>query len=247
MKLTNYLNITYLRITRYGVALLACMILAGCGKEQAPEPPLTETKLVLQIFKDLKEKKHQDAADQLTRLTAIQPQNEFLYQLKSAELDNIYLDRILELIADNDLDEAIVMLKKAEISQGRSKRLVELQKELTFLVQIRDLVKAVEYPVSGAKLEEDAVKLKRLLKDYAPAAPYLPALDAKIAVSRQMRRTEQSRAMFSVYSDIAVARKAGDKDMAAVLTAVLICAEPDRKTRDLADYVIQTYSRQDEQ
>ena len=222
-------------------------IFTGCGKKAAPDPPLTETKLVLRIFKDLQLKQHQRAADQITRLIAMKPDDEFLYQLKTSELDNIYLDHIQVMVAENKLDEAIDLLRKAEVAQGRNKRFVEIQKDLQTLVEIRNLVQAIEYPVSGEKLEADAVKLKAILRDYKPGLAYLPVVEEKIAISRLMRRTEQHRALFSIYSDIAVARKNGDKDMASLLTAVLICAEPDRKTRDLADYVIQNCTRQEQE
>lgn len=226
---------------KYLLLLSLPLIFTGCGKGPAPEPPVAETKLIMQIFKDLKEKQHESAANQLNRLVAIRTDNEFLYQLKTSELDNIYLDQVQQLVSQNKLEEAIELLKKAEIAQGRSKKLLAIRNDLTALLEIQTLVKDIEYPSSGTKLEHDANKLRNILKEYKPGMVYLPLLDERIKMSRKMQQTENHRALFSIYSDIAVARKNGDKGMAATLTAILMMGEPDRQTRDLADYVIQNY------
>ena len=215
--------------------------LTGCGEKAAPEPPLDETKLVLQIFNDMKAKRYEPAADQISRLIAIQPTNEFLYQLKSTELDNVYFEQIQRLVAADKIDEALECLKRAELAVGRNKKILMLRDELEKINQIRPLVRSLESPASSDRLESDANRLKELLADFPPGQPYLRYISDKTNLVRNLRARENRRALFSIYSDIALARHNGDNDTAVLLVAVLLCSDPDRKTRDLADYVIQTY------
>ncbi|MDD3117987.1 MAG: hypothetical protein PHQ27_02290 [Victivallales bacterium] len=225
------------------LAVVLAVTFAGCGKKPAPEPPLDEIKLVLQIYQDLGARRHEQAAAQISRLIAIQQENEFLYQLRSSELDNVYLERVQQLVAADKLDAALQCLKEAELQLGRNKRITDLSAELTMIDRIRRLVVAVEAPANGAAMEKDATQLKLLLEEYPPGQPYIPLVDQKIRLSQILQVREQQRALFSIYSDIARAGSRGDKDMAAVLTAVLLAAEPDQKTLDLADYVIQACNK----
>ncbi len=216
-------------ITFLAVSSAAAM-LSGCGKKTAPEPPLSEQQLTIQIFNDLKAKRRQSACSKLSRLIALDKNNTFLYELRSSEQNNIYIDKVKKLVAKNDFAGAVREIEQAEIRFGRNPQLKNVKDDLLFFGKVKLLVQQISDPANGKAMEKSCIELKKLIVSYKPAAKYLPLVESKLELAKLLQETEDERAVFSIYSDIIDLSQSGDSKLSNVLMAELDVLNPDKTT-----------------
>lgn len=208
----------------------ATVILSGCGDKTAPEPPLTEPQMTIQIFKDLRAKRRQSACSKLTRMIALDKNNAFLYELRSGEQNNIYIDKVKKLVAKDDFAGAVKELEQAEIRIGRNPHLTKIKEDLEFFSKVKVLVNEIAEPSNGKAMEKNCIELKKLINSYKPAAKYLPLVETKLELAKLLQETEDERAVFSIYSDIIDLSQSGDTRLSSILMAELDILNPDKAT-----------------
>lgn len=215
--------------------VLMLLVVVGCGKKTAPPPPMTNSRLVLQIFAALKDKSHETAYNQICRLSAIEKNDVFLGALKNSELANLYIEKAQLQVDKMQLSTARENLDKALLTYGRNKTFLDAQTAIDSLLKIQELAPLVEYPRSGAQLEKDAGEMVVLLEKLPGAGPYLAMVKEKIELARSMQLIENERAVFSLYTELIRLRQVGEGRMADVLTAELGFVAPPADQLGLAD------------
>ncbi len=221
-------------------------ILSGCGKKTAPEPPLTEPQMTIQIFKDLKAKQRQSACSKITRMIALDKNNAFLYELKTGEQNNMCIDKVKALIAKNDFDGAIKEIEQAEIRFGRNPQLAKTKEDLEFFRKIKLLVQDIINPPNGKAMEKSCIELKKLIITYKPAEKFLPLVKTKLKLAKLLQETEDERAVFSIYSDMIDLSQSGDSKLSNVLMAELDVLNPDRETLNRIDALMKATAKDTE-
>ena len=231
---------TFARCFKIFAATLSTLLLltaAGCGQKPAPEPPLTNSRLILQILSALKKQSHETAYNQICRLTAIEKNDVFLGTLKNSELCNMYIEKCQEEIDKMRLPQAKAIIDKALLTYGRNKTFMDALTAIDSLNKIQALAPQVEYPKSGLQLEKDAAEMVAMLEKLPGSGPYIPMIKEKLELAKAMQLIENERALFSLYAEMTRFRQEGNQRMADLLAAELSAGQPSHHMLQLADWL----------
>jgi len=202
------------------------LLLNGCGKAQAPEPPLTNSRLLLQILAALQEKSHDTAYNQISRLLEAKKSDVFLTILQNNELCNIYLEKAQRQLDQGQFKEAGKTIQDAMLTYGRNPTFLAAQRDIETLSKIQALMPAVDHPANGSQLEKNTTQILKLLDTLPDANGYRAGFQRLQQQARVTQLRENDRALFSLYSEIVRLRAAGDEKLANLLTSEFYSANP---------------------
>jgi|GEM_PF-1966548 len=146
--------------------LIPVMIFSGCSKK-TEEMRTVRPKLVLDIFKLIKQEKHDEAVVQIKKLKELEPTNTHLPVLEEVEKNNSDLKKINELLREKEKQtEATDQLKKIAEERGiNEKELLQTAEKLRDVVRMEKLTDIIVAPVPSFDPKTGFRPASRVLKD----------------------------------------------------------------------------------
>jgi len=209
----------------YIVLSLSVILIAGCGQEAIPDPPLIKSKTVLDTFTALEQCEHEVAIKKISRLRELDPNNVFLANLEVLEKNNSVIKAAQEKIDDNDLKGALATVSDGIMKYGRHDNLMNVQKKLKIITKIEDILEIFRSPRDSDQLLGAAKQLKKIGDVYKPSAIFLPLAKEKISEAKVMHNWEIKRAVIDLVSQMNDMQEANDSDL-PLLYAILENEDP---------------------
>lgn len=136
------------------VLLLVC----GCSKKTAPDPPLARAELTLRLNDALKLARYNEAIPIIDKLLALDPDDADLMDMRDRIIGNICVERTRKYINSKKLEKALKYVQKQRRQYPMLPRLQILEAEVSNLIALRDaaaeLVRAKTIPELTAALEK---------------------------------------------------------------------------------------------
>ena len=136
-------------------------LVTSCSKESAPDPARSENKLVFELFNTLKSNDHKATLKKVERLRIITPGSLFLVNLDNVERMNLITTAVNELIAKNNLLEAIEYVTESASLYPGLKELQVIKKELSQLHKIEELIIQTANSKEAADLRQSIILLQK--------------------------------------------------------------------------------------
>lgn len=181
--------------------------IAGCGKKEIPDPPLSQIRLVSDIFKNLDENKHEQAIDKIIKLKAIDPENAFLSEVEENEVNNIYLSTVQQQLNSGDVNAALKTIDQARKKHGLYRSLMQADAELKNLRALQESVARMQQAESSEPVYAEIELCRKIVSEYPPAKTLEPMLQKKQREADRMARQENIRARFSLLCDTVTSRQ----------------------------------------
>jgi hypothetical protein len=223
----------FYRIFLLSAILPLQLLYQGCGRNSAPDPPLSRSRLTLELFKNLEKKKHDIALAKIRRLRQIDKNNIFLAYLELNELSNIALISAGKELEKGRPEKALKILSSAEKEIRGSKRLTEAVKKILFVKKISELLKKMNRPVDSIQLARAAVAFRTIMKSFPPSQVFAPYVNKKIRIAYQLEKVENKEAVKSLISEIKIALNENN-NLAETMLAELAVENP-------GHYMIENY------
>jgi len=185
---------------------------------------------LLQVFAALKEKSHETAYNQITRLVSIEKNDVFLSSLKNSELNNIYLEKAQNQLDKLQFKEAQKTISEAMLTYGRNRTFLAAQKDIETMGKIYELSQKMNKVSTGAEMEKNTTEMISLLEQLPSGKQYIPAFKNRLETAHKMQTVENERALFSMYSEIAYQRQLGNEAIANLIAAELYACDPSKET-----------------
>lgn len=177
-------------------SLVACLFPSGCGKKTAPDPNLIRSRLTLGLYDSLDKEDHHSTINQVKRLQALDPGNSYLPILLNLEKDNLIIIEAQKKLSNGDLEGAAKIINDAIADEGRREALLNAQKQIVILKELKHLVNSILSPENAFQLAKDAIKLRNIVEKYPPAQKLSPFIDAKLDLAIRLNQYEKERALF---------------------------------------------------
>jgi hypothetical protein len=220
-------------------AALLCVFAAGCGKRVIPDPPLTQNKLVIELFKNLANNEHEMAIDKIIKLRAIETENQYLPQMEEFEVSNIYTDSIQKCLDSGDIDAALKIVDDARKRYGLYRSLIAAEEDLKTLKSIQESMDKILSSDSSEQILLEVEQIKKNTASYTPAKKLLPMLAFQQQLADNMANQENRRAKFSLLADLTTARK--EKHSTANILAAQLALEnmlPENKNSKIRENLL---------
>lgn len=146
--------------------LIPVMMFTGCSKE--PEEMRTvRPELILDIFKSIKQDRHDEAVVQVKKLRELEPTNTYLPILEEVEKNNSDLKKINELLREKEKEtEATDQVKKIAEQRGiNEKELLQTAEKLQDMVRMEKLTDIMISPSPSFDPDTGFRPASRVLKD----------------------------------------------------------------------------------
>lgn len=186
---------------------------SGCGKKEVPDPPLSRSRLTIEMFKNLEENKHEQAIEKIIKLKAIDAENIFLSELEESEVSNIYTGDVQRQLNAGDIEAAIKIVDAARKRHGLYRSLIQADAELKKLKSLQESISNMLQAESSEQVFAEIEQSGKIVSEYPPAKTLAPMLDKKSIEAARMARRESIRARFSLLCDTVAMRK--DKNRCA--------------------------------
>ncbi len=186
---------------------LMIFILSGCGKVVIPDPPLTQNKLVIEMFKNLAKNEHEMAMDKIIKLRAIETENQYLPVMEENEVTNIFMNTVQKHLDNGDIDAAIGVVDEARKRYGLYRSLILAEQDLKSLKTIKYSLDKIQSAESSEQIQSELEQIKKISENYTPAKKLIPMISYQQKLVNNMSNQENRRAKFSLLSDLITARK----------------------------------------
>jgi hypothetical protein len=202
-----------------GLAMI--LLSAGCGDQKVPDPPIEKNDLLVDIFRNMRGKKHDIATSRLAKLKAVYPKNINIDELKEIEYDNMFIKKIQSSVDNNDLNAAERYLNRALDEQKLHVALLDLRKELSCLKALQNAVNTMKAPDSSDSLNVAIAQLEDIIKEYPQAESLEGLVKEEKKLSARMDAWEQRRAMFSLMAEYKNEKSNSQSEIATIISAQL--------------------------
>jgi hypothetical protein len=180
---------------------------AGCDKKEVPDPPLSQNRLVVDIFKDLEANRHEQAIGKIIKLKAIDAENIFLVELEENEVNNIYMSTVQQQLNSGDVNAALKTIEQARKRHGLYRSLMQADAELKNLRTLQEAVGRMQQAESSDRIFAEIELCRKVISEYPPAKTLEPMLQKKQLESERMARQENIRSRFSLLCDAVTMRR----------------------------------------
>ncbi|MHB9138379.1 MAG: hypothetical protein ACYC4Q_03130 [Victivallaceae bacterium] len=181
--------------------------IAGCGKKDIPDPPLSQNRLVSDVFKDLADNKHEQAIDKIIKLKAIDPENVFLAELEENEVNNIYMNTVQQQLDAGNVNAALKTIEQARKKHGLYRSLMQVDAELKNLRSLQEAVTRMQQAESSDRVYAEIELCRKIISEYPSAKALEPMLRRNQIEADRMARKENMRSRFSLLCDISTSRQ----------------------------------------
>lgn len=169
------------------------LALSGCSeKKEAPDPPLTQSKTLLEMFDALEKGDHETALNKIVKLRELDKTNMLLAKMENQEKNNVCISRAQEALEKNDPDSALLIIEDGLAILGRSDTLIKAKEDILKIKAIPALLESLNNPVTHIKTAKDAVKLKEIIHPYPKISRlYADYIKERIEIAYQLERNEK--------------------------------------------------------
>lgn len=217
------------KIAAFGRVFLVCACLAGvfalsaCGKPQPPPVPSFRSEALLEILRLMDMKDYRAALPKIERYQELDETNAFLGELRNIAVSNMVLSEAGKLASSGDLEGAVRRIDEAMAKYGNLSGLVKGREQCTTVLEIRNRIRALRRPCTGAVMADLS---RKLLADGQRTGDQsiVDFARQKLSNSVIMRKLEYDYAGFLIYADARDEFDAGNLSVAMPLY-VLLAAE----------------------
>ncbi|MFA6102780.1 MAG: hypothetical protein WCV67_15280 [Victivallaceae bacterium] len=194
-------------------AIVVLAGVAGCGKKEVPDPPLSRNRLTVDMFKSLEEDKHEQAIEKIIKLKAVDTENVFMAELEESEVSNIYMSTVQQQLNAGDIDAAIRTVDNARKRHGLYRSLIQADAELKKLRSLQESIGNMLQAESSGQVLAEIETSRKIIGEYPPAKALEPMLDKKSIEAARMAGQESIRTRFGLLCDAITMRQ--DKNRCA--------------------------------
>ncbi len=197
------LNLQFSKIVTLILNTALIAFTTSCGKEVAPDPPRSESKLVIELFNSLKDGDNSATLKKIDRLRVINPESLFLANLEATIKSNLTFEELNKVLEEKDLANSIVVTNKLLKEYNGKKELISLDKDLAVLADLDQKIKELD-DADGYKDIFALTKLIELLaKKIEPNANLNEFLHRKTAYANEKKDARlEELALFDLALDI---------------------------------------------
>ena len=192
------------------IFLISLLLFSGCSK-QSEEMNKVRPNLILNIFKLVKNKKHDEAIVQVQKLRELDQTNSLLPVLEESEKNNRDMKKINDILKSNQNYEEIEPLLKNVVKQSniKDKKFLQSLEKLHAVLQMQMLIDTIidPKPVFGKKktfrpasmvLKDSIDKFNRLGNKWGIPARLKKKVNSRMMNVTKLQREEQERAVQSL-------------------------------------------------
>lgn len=173
-------------------AVLLIFLSACSEKKEAPDPPLAQSKTLLEMFDALEKGDHLTALNKITKLRELDKTNMILAKMENLEKNNVCISKAQEYLEKNDPDKALEIIDDGLAVLGKNEALIKAREDIIKIKAIPRLLDSLNNPVTALKTAKDAVKLKEMLAPYPKISKlYAPYIKERIEQAYQLERNEK--------------------------------------------------------
>ena len=213
-------------IAAFGKILLVCACLAGisvltaCGKKEPPPVPSLRSEALLEILRLMDMKDYRAALPKIERYQELDETNAFLGELRNIAVSNMVLSEAGKLASSGDLEGAVRRIDEAMAKYGNLSGLVKGRKQCMTVLEIRNRIRALRQPCTGAVMADLS---RKLLADGQRTGDQsiVDFARQKLSDSVVMRKLEYDYAGFLIYADAKDEFDSGNLSVAMPLYALL--------------------------
>jgi len=159
---------TYAQIFFLSLSIL--LLLSGCDfSSKPPNPPHSESTLVIDLFKSMRDKNFSEASNKLDRLVTIYPNNIYLSSIQTRLSDNLAITETQKILDTDGVDNAIISLHKVLEVRGQEPSLIDAMDQLKTLQEINNLSNRIIKEETSKQVAQSTGKLNRLIRNYPEA------------------------------------------------------------------------------
>lgn len=177
--------------------LLLAVITAGCGKSDAPDPPVSRVELTNRLFETIKQKRDDEALNIIEKLLALEPDDIELMEMRDRIVSNRCSRKVQKLIDQGKLNQALALIRQERrqypvlaqlrVQEDEVLDLINLQaaaRKLAAAQNIADLAAALN---TIRPLAEKYPQAKQLHNDIKKRAEDLTAMRNKAAAQERSK------------------------------------------------------------
>ena len=221
---------------RLGLIVLCALtaVTAGCSRQKPPPPPKTQPELLLGIYDAARRQQYEATLVKIQKMRALNPSSVFL-----AELENIIRFNRLTAVVNTYLrmgnfESALNALLDYEKHYGYSEVTTRTKERLFFLARLDHGLGKLKSARRSEELESEIKDLKNLTKDIKLTPKIVNFIQNKESMIPELRKLERELMLQELGAEILDRLQAGDRKMAAVLTAVYAMEVPGGENRFLS-------------
>ncbi|MBO4647987.1 MAG: hypothetical protein J5806_07510 [Lentisphaeria bacterium] len=221
---------------RLGLIVLCALtaVTAGCSRQKPPPPPKTQPELLLGIYDAARRQQYEATLLKIQKMRALNPSSIFLAELENTVRFNRLTAVVNTYLQMGKFESALNALQDYEKQHGYSEITTRTKERLFFMARLDRGLGKLKTARRSEELESEIEDLKKLTKNIELTPKIVNFIRNKESVIPELRKLERELMLRELQQEIRDRLEAGDRKMAAVLTAVYAMEVPGGENRFLS-------------
>jgi len=221
---------------RLGLIVLCALTAAtaGCSRQKAPPPPKTQPELLLGIYDDARRQQYEATLLKIQKMRALNPSSIFLAELENAIRFNRLTAVVNTYLRMGNFESALNALQNYEKQHGYSEITTRTKERLFFMARLDRGIGKLKRARRSEELESEIEDLKNLTKNVELTPKIVNFIKNRESMIPELRKLERELTLRELRQEIQDRLQAGDRKMAAALTAVYAMEVPGDENRFLS-------------